>query len=606
MLNDMVRWTCPSSMLCAALVCTTAVGQQTGQQAPIRVESRLVLVDLIATDQNGNPIGDIDASQVRVFQDGKQQNIQFFQHFSSDNAGSASDNAPAGVQRAAPAQAPSIAIVIDRASLTLDAMKRTKEALLSFLGSERPDNGRYMLATFSGGGLDVVQPFTGDRAAIVHAIENVEAAPNAESSLSTFSRFSQQVEEVFHGAAYGSDQAAMSANMAATFISEIASRVSGISDAMTGLTQYLSHLPGRKHVILASGGYPLKPHEIARDLIERRVRNLYGINPWDAKGRNPPKPPLPEPLAVEYVKDYRGTEPDKENVFKERMNAILSRSAGPDLNQHLADLAEQANRSRVSIYTVDGRGLLAAAGGGAADAGLIDHLGAAYLADLRDAIIRSPQEFLTDVADQTGGLSYLNSNDLQAGFRRAAQETRSYYLIAYSPPSAPQADGKYHQIRVEVDRPDTSIRYRKGYLQADEREAAGQDVLAALRYPDLYRDYAVQLEVAPEGKKLKVTAFIPSDALRFQQDGGTLRGSLEMYGALFDQSGKWIGKDLLFRTGRRLVYSAEEMARVRGFSSVSMSAQGALPDSGDYELIVVIRQGADGSILAARHSVVVF
>ena len=69
------------------------------------------------------------------------------------------------------------------------------------------------------------------------------------------------------------------------------------------------------------------------------------------------------------------------------------------------------------------------------------------------------------LAEDTGGFSIRNSNDLAGGLRRIAAESRAYYLVAYDPTKEP--DGKYRKIRVRVKRKDVRVRARKGYY-ADE------------------------------------------------------------------------------------------------------------------------------------------
>ena len=66
------------------------------------------------------------------------------------------------------------------------------------------------------------------------------------------------------------------------------------------------------------------------------------------------------------------------------------------------------------------------------------------------------------LAEDTGGFAVRNTNDLAAGAARVAEESRTYYLLGYSPP-----DGKgprdWRKLKVEVHRPGLEVRARKGY-----------------------------------------------------------------------------------------------------------------------------------------------
>jgi Ca-activated chloride channel homolog len=71
---------------------------------------------------------------------------------------------------------------------------------------------------------------------------------------------------------------------------------------------------------------------------------------------------------------------------------------------------------------------------------------------------------LEQLAGETGGRAFFpyRIDDLGQSFLDIGDELRHQYALAYSPPGrAP--DGKYHTIRIQVDRKDVIIRARKGY-----------------------------------------------------------------------------------------------------------------------------------------------
>jgi len=65
------------------------------------------------------------------------------------------------------------------------------------------------------------------------------------------------------------------------------------------------------------------------------------------------------------------------------------------------------------------------------------------------------------LALETGGTS-IRGGDLAAGLKRLADESRSYYLLGYSP-GDPSLDGKFRAIEVKVRQPGLSVRARRGY-----------------------------------------------------------------------------------------------------------------------------------------------
>jgi VWFA-related protein len=73
------------------------------------------------------------------------------------------------------------------------------------------------------------------------------------------------------------------------------------------------------------------------------------------------------------------------------------------------------------------------------------------------------QSSLRDLAEETDGLSIVNTNNVNAILRRIVTTTSSYYLVGYTPANA-TADGRFRRITVKVSRPDTNVSARAGYV----------------------------------------------------------------------------------------------------------------------------------------------
>ena len=65
------------------------------------------------------------------------------------------------------------------------------------------------------------------------------------------------------------------------------------------------------------------------------------------------------------------------------------------------------------------------------------------------------------LADQTGGGSSLNLDDLAPALNRAIADVDGYYVLTYQPGGRP--DGKFHAVQVRVKRPGLQARARAGY-----------------------------------------------------------------------------------------------------------------------------------------------
>jgi len=101
------------------------------------------------------------------------------------------------------------------------------------------------------------------------------------------------------------------------------------------------------------------------------------------------------------------------------------------------------------------------------------------------------QDGLRYLAQQTGGLSIINSNDLSGGIRKILDD-QSYYLIGYVPDEE-TFDPKTHRfnkLEIKVKQPGLKVRYRSGFFGvSDDRSntvagpAGRQKLLDALTSP---------------------------------------------------------------------------------------------------------------------------
>jgi VWFA-related protein len=102
-----------------------------------------------------------------------------------------------------------------------------------------------------------------------------------------------------------------------------------------------------------------------------------------------------------------------------------------------------AAQSNTAIYPWDPRGLLVYPN-----------------SDMRE------HEWFRVLADQTGGRAIVNTNDGLPGMRSMLTDSSAYYVIGYSSTENAQ-DGKFHEVKVKVKRPDLQVRAKPGYWALD-------------------------------------------------------------------------------------------------------------------------------------------
>jgi VWFA-related protein len=134
------------------------------------------------------------------------------------------------------------------------------------------------------------------------------------------------------------------------------------------------------------------------------------------------------------------------------------------------------NEAQVVLYPIDPRGLVADP---TFDASSTPRTLSGQAAAAREAAFGSSnvaeQASLRDMADATGGVPYLNRNDLDGALEEAIAAGADYYSLSYVPPLT-KYDGQYHTIDVKVDRPNLHLKYRPGYTSVDlTKPAAASD-----------------------------------------------------------------------------------------------------------------------------------
>ena len=124
------------------------------------------------------------------------------------------------------------------------------------------------------------------------------------------------------------------------------------------------------------------------------------------------------------------------------------------------------NAAQVAVYPVDPRGLVSTPSPVGDVDDLLDNMGPSSLGPMSIDSMR-------DIADATGGIAYVNRNDIDAAMGDAIATGTDYYSLSYTPPDI-RYDGKHHTIEVKTDRPGLHLRYRTGYTAIDTTKLPAQ------------------------------------------------------------------------------------------------------------------------------------
>ncbi len=143
-----------------------------------------------------------------------------------------------------------------------------------------------------------------------------------------------------------------------------------------------------------------------------------------------------------------------------------------DSEDEASELTDVLLVSRIAVYPVDTFGLVAMPSSfGAASRGGIQ--------PMRGGIPGFDNHAnMDEIAQQTGGKAYYNTNDFTRVIEDVIRTGSSYYSIAYGTTNT-KWNGEFRSIKVAVDRPDVQLQHKNGYYayNFDAREQAGIEAI---------------------------------------------------------------------------------------------------------------------------------
>jgi VWFA-related protein len=219
------------------------------------------------------------------------------------------------------------------------------------------------------------------------------------------------------------------------------------------LRDLVSYLGGRREartvVIAITDGWRLFSPDVS-------LENQPSRDPRTAGGGIPTAPIGPRPGDAGTTNRTTG---GAEGGTAPACTSELNRLAEYDGARLLQDVFTLAARSNVSMYPVASGGLAVF------DTSLSELVrsptpGAMAAGDAGRVTARV--ESLRTLAESTGGIAFVNGNDLTGGLRRIADDVSAYYLLGYASPAAGRRDG-YHRIEVKLKQPGLQVRARRGY-----------------------------------------------------------------------------------------------------------------------------------------------
>ncbi len=431
----------------------------------IRVETRLIEVNVVARDSHGHPVEGLTKDDFRLYDNGKRVPLDVFSAISAKPQ-TAKPLPPNEYSNRLPGAPPSVTVVLlDGLNTSFPDQNWARTQVVQFLEALKP---RDRVAIFLlGSHLFVLQNFTSDPRLLLAALKGhriqspkeIEASnipvgiggsdqppplvpissagTGAPTSGGTTSGNSASAAGAAGGAAAGASagasqaaagEAADEARMEQVMLELqehessffMTDRVNRTAAALMAIARYLAHFPGRKNLIWVSAAFPMAIGFMRpRELGNTRDQIVYT-----------------EPLDKAY---------------------------------------KALNNADIAVYPVDARGLVAGTSNR-----FYSSLGT-----------------MQELAAKTGGRAFYNTNDLVRPMQAAMDDYQADYTLGFYPHDI-RWNGRYHTLKVKVVTHGVHLRYRKGYYATPETPPKETQTNVAL-------DRAIYAPLDSTGLGLRVT-----------------------------------------------------------------------------------------------------
>jgi VWFA-related protein len=433
---------------CSTLICPLLAAQEGTMGVFFEpLEVPLVSLEVFVFDKEGRPIPGLTANDFEVFEDGDRVEISHF--FASEKVVDEATAAAAGSQLSgekSPSQRLFMVVYVDETNMSIGRRKIVMENLRTFFAQDLPEDLQVMLVSYDGA-LQVKQPLSADRSALLAALDQLKREASISSSMIK-RRIMREIQR------YGNKQLSLEMTQSEASMGAFSDPTEHIVMARSLLRDIESYAQERRQRTLAN-----------LDTMRRFVRSLSG---------------LPGRKAIMFVSDGIELRPG-EDLFRVWQYAYtqlaLDEGVVPTINakrysvnSDMRELVEYANAYRVSFYTLSSIADQIQQSTSAAYAGIEGTSGIEILP-------WTSEEAFIQMTSGTGGRALANNTKLAAHLTEVAEELTSYYSLGYRPPHA--QDDKYHRIRVKVNRDKAKVRHRSGYRSKSTSELMADRTLSA-------------------------------------------------------------------------------------------------------------------------------
>jgi VWFA-related protein len=449
------------------------------------VEVRVMDLDVAVTDSKGRPVGDLKKEDFVVKIDGQTVPIDYFTRIEEgtihapDLASASPERVLAEYRKGPDAYVPRhFLMYFDIGSLSQQSRKRGLDALRDLVDRFGPSDTARVVS------FDrqptILLEWTSSKEDILAALSKIE---NAGVGMSRLINEQMTLNEIDSTPRRGRS-AQNRAFLARSYAEQEHSAVQILLKDMNAELSTVAPLPGKKAFVYVSGGFDMQPGYA----MSQYAIGTFSLNALDV----------------------------------------------PNMSPELDAIVKRANTSDVTFYSLDARGLTAPGGTASNDDPLLARPGVAFIAR------QDSQAGLLDLAKQTGGLAFTDTNSLKNGIAQVYEDASTYYSLGVNLSKLPGTG--YRKVDVSVTRSGLTVRSRRGFAPRTRTDRGKDMTQATLRSNAQYNAIPVDLRIAKAEKakkyyELPILITVPASSLTFvpTEKGG--RATAVVYIGAIDDKG---------------------------------------------------------------------
>lgn len=471
------------------------------------IEVNVVNLDVFVVNKKGVPVTGLTADDFVVYENGRAQEITNFSEIrETPPLVNAPTISPRPMERIPEERSRKIIFFVDNETVHPFNRNKVFDQIRGFTGELLRPGDQAMLVTWNKG-LRIEVPFT----SLVSEFEKTLVRVAGENTMHTARLVRRrQAEQGVRGEVEMArdpltgisprDAYENSLSIARAYAEEARNEMHAKSVALTGLMSTLAGVEGKKAFIYVGEELPLQPGLELFNYVNEQFTQLMGAGQGSGgiAFRSPETQAPTETLVLEAI--GRAANANGVTIY------MLNASGGTNLNDSPAERSDPRSIQADFIDTMAGI-----------------------------------SAFQT-VAAKTGGLAFVQTQDIERVFETIERDFGTYYSIGYH--ASPEAQLGEKRVRVEVKNDDYRVRSRKTFFTKSTHDQVIDGVVANLFYESSRGDLPITLETEPPtdggmpGRyKVVMRVMIPTEALTMIPVGEKLAGKFSVYLGVGDGKG---------------------------------------------------------------------